>query len=96
VLTSSANPAITNTPLTFTATVTGAGTTPTGTVSFYDGTKLLGTSTLVAGVATLTLSTLTHGTHSITAVYNGDATYTGGTSKALSQSVLTRIGNRLV
>ena len=96
-LTTSANPAITNTSTTFTAVVTGAGGTPTGTVSFYDGTKLLGTANLNAsGVASFAVSNLAHGTHAITAVYDGDGTFSPGTSAVLAQSVLTKIGNRLV
>jgi hypothetical protein len=49
----------------------GSGT-PTGTVTFYDGTKAIGTATLVNGLAKFTISTLARGTHSITAVYNGE------------------------
>jgi hypothetical protein len=49
--------------------------TPTGTVSFYYSTLLLGTSTLnSSGVATFTQATtgLPAGTYSLTAKYNGD------------------------
>src|SRR5205814_2052675 len=67
-------------PVTFIATVTdvapGSGT-PTGLVSFYDGTTLIGTSTLVAGVAKLKLSTLGVGSHTLSAVYAGDTTHQG-------------------
>lgn len=74
--------------ITFTATVkpTGFGT-PTGTVSFYDGTTSLGSSALAAGSASVT-TTLAAGTHTITAVYAGDASFTGNTSAALAPSVL--------
>src|SRR5262249_21300644 len=62
-------------PLTFTATVAGAGGTPTGSVSFYESTTLLGTATVNAsGVATFTY-TLSAGTHTLTATYSGDATF---------------------
>ena len=64
-------------PVTLTATVTSGAT---GTVSFYDGSVLLGTSAVTNGVATLTTSTLIAGTHTITAVYNGDATYASSQS----------------
>jgi hypothetical protein len=48
------------------------GTTPTGTVTFLDGTKVLGTATLVNGQATLPV-TLQAGTYaSIIARYDGD------------------------
>jgi len=65
-VTSSANPVAVDQPVTLTATVAGppgAGT-PTGTVTFMDGTTLLGTAPLAAGpqagsgVASLTLAAL--------------------------------------
>jgi streptogramin lyase len=63
---------------TLTATVTalapGDGTA-TGTVSFYDGGGLIGTGTLSGGVATFTTSSLAVGSHSLAAVYNGDANF---------------------
>jgi Bacterial Ig-like domain (group 3)/MBG domain (YGX type) len=64
-------------PVTLTATVTSGAT---GTVSFYDGSVLLGTGAVANGVATLTTSTLAAGTHTVTAVYNGDATYASSQS----------------
>ncbi len=89
-LTSSVHPwSVFGQPVTFTATVTanspGAGT-PTGTVTFKDGT--LGTGTLNgSGQATFTTSTLAVGSHSITASYGGDATFSGSTSSPLTQTV---------
>ena len=56
-LTSSANPAVFGQPVIFTATVTGTNGTPTGTVTFKDGTNSLATNSLVSGVATYTNST---------------------------------------
>jgi Bacterial Ig-like domain (group 3) len=92
-LTSNLNPANAGVAVTFTATVTTTGThPPTGTVTFNDGTTALGTGTLstVGGfqVATFTTSTLAVGTHSITAVYGGDANNTGSTSAILSQVIV--------
>jgi len=87
-LTSSLNPSSYGQAVTFTATVTGQyGGTPTGTVSFYDGTTLLGTGTLNNGVATYTTSALSAGSHSITAVYGGDTNFVGSTSPVLKQVV---------
>jgi sugar lactone lactonase YvrE len=75
-------------PIAFTATVkpTGAGT-PTGSVAFYNGATLLGSSTLAAGSASFTTA-LAAGTQGITAIYAGDANFTGSTSAALAQFVL--------
>jgi hypothetical protein len=87
-LSSSSNPAATQTGVTFTASVTSTVGTPTGTVSFLDSTTPLGQGTLSAGVATLTTSSLSDGSHSITAVYNGDTNFVAATSAALSQYIL--------
>ncbi len=87
-LSSSLNPSIFGQSVTFTATVKPSTTgTPTGTVTFKDGTTTLGTGALSGGVAKFTISTLTVGTHSVTAVYGGDATFLGSTSAVLSQVV---------
>ena len=86
-LASSANPSAAGDSVTFTATVTGTGGTPSGTVTFKDGATTLGTGTLSGGQATYTTSALTAGGHSITAVYGGDASYNTSTSSALTQNV---------
>jgi hypothetical protein len=82
--TSSLNPAPAGSPITLTATVPPGAT---GTVSFFDGTTLLGTSTISGGQASFTTSTLAPGTHSITTVYSGDANYAPATSAAFSQAI---------
>ena len=61
--------------VTFTATVTSAAGAPTGTVTFEDGTTVLGTAPLNAGVATFAISTLAVGSHTITAAYSGDTDF---------------------
>ncbi len=74
--------------VTFTATVSGAGGTPTGTVTFLDGATQIGTMPLNgSGVAAFPTTTLTAGTHSITASYGGDANFAASTSTAVSQVV---------
>jgi hypothetical protein len=89
VLTSSAESVPNGTPFTFTATVTSTSGTPTGSVSFYDSTTLLGTATLSStGVATFS-DTLSAGTHSVTATYTGDNNYSPSTSAAISVTVTT-------
>jgi hypothetical protein len=88
-LTSSPNPSRHGQMVTFTATVTptsGTGT-PTGTVTFLDGSTTLGSPPLNSGVATFSTSSLSTGTHSITAQYGGDTNYGGSTSAVLSQTV---------
>lgn len=87
-LTASATTITPNTPVTLTATVKGNGGTPTGNVTFMDGATNLGGGALNAsGVATLTISTLTVGTHNITAVYGGDTDDAGSTSAAVTITV---------
>ncbi len=76
-------------PVTLTATVTSGAT---GTVSFYDGSVLLGTGQVTNGVATLTTTTLNAGTHTITAVYNGDATYASSQSGPATVTVAKKTG----
>jgi len=86
-LTASLNPSTFGQAVTFAATVSSASGTPTGTVTFEEGSGHLGKVTLSGGVATLTTSTLGVGTKSITAVYGGDADFSGSTSSALGQMV---------
>ena len=69
--------------MTFTATLTGVSDypTPTGTVNFLNGAKVLGSGTLDAnGNATFTSTTLAPGSYSITAVYLGGNVYSSVTS----------------
>jgi hypothetical protein len=85
---SSNNPSSRGASVIFTATVKSlVATTPTGLVTFQDGTSMLGTGTLSGGKATFTTSGLAGGVHSITAVYGGDANFTGGTSPVLTQTI---------
>jgi hypothetical protein len=65
----------TSVTLTFTVPLVN-GVVPTGVVSFYTGTTLVGTGTVTAsGVATLSTTALPEGTDTITAKYPGDNTY---------------------
>ena len=87
-LKSSLNPSSQGQSVTFTVTETGEyGGTPTGNVTFYNGTAALTTVVLSGGTASYSTSSLTAGTHSITAVYAGDSNFTGNTSPKLSQVV---------
>jgi hypothetical protein len=74
--------------VTFDATVSEAAGTPTGTVTFEDGTAVLGTEPLNAsGVAMFTTANLTVGDHAITSVYSGDSKFSASTSPALDVTV---------
>jgi hypothetical protein len=87
-LVSSKNPSVFGAAVTFTTTVHSSTTgIPTGSVTFRNGATVLGARTLSAGKAKFTTSTLTVGSHSITAVYGGSADFTGSTSPVLTQKV---------
>ena len=88
-LASNANPSTYGQTVTFNATVTSAGGTPTGTVTFRDGATVLATVAVDAsGQATYMTSSLFLGAHPITATYNGDDNFAGSTSAALIQTVV--------
>ncbi|MGA9355965.1 MAG: protease pro-enzyme activation domain-containing protein, partial [Terriglobales bacterium] len=101
-LQSSENPSKYGDSVTFTATVTTTGNdTPTGTVTFYDGSTALGppvelgcicdgrNGIPLSATATFTTSTLSPGTHPITAVYGGDSNNAGSTSTPALNQVVT-------
>ncbi len=92
---SSLNPSTYGQSVTFTATVQPAsGGSPTGTVTFLDGTTQLGTGNLSGGSAQFTTAgtALIAGAHSITARYAGDANFAGSTSAVLTQTVNAAAG----
>lgn len=93
-LASSANPASSGQSVTFTATVSGANFTPTGTVLFQDGTTVLGTATLAVvngqDQASFSISTLALGTHAINVIYTGDSNFSS--SGAWLQQSITQSG----
>ena len=84
---SSANLSTFGDSVTFTASVTPSATT--GTVTFRDGTKILGTGNLSGGTATYSTSALSVGPHTITAVFDGDTNYSASTSSGITQTVNT-------
>jgi predicted outer membrane repeat protein len=100
IITSSANPIVVSSPVTFTARVSPiapAGGTPTGTVELSEtstvGAGIRGTRRAVAsqplvdGVATFTLPSLTAGAHTFLATYSGDANNNASTSGTYTQNV---------
>ena len=73
--------------VTFTATISNSSAT--GTVDFFDGSTRIAQGVAVSGgVATFTTSTLSAGSHSISAAYSGDNSFTTSTSSPISQSVI--------
>jgi hypothetical protein len=70
-----------------TANISPAGAT--GTVVFYDGAQVIGTSSVVAGMATYVNLFMVAGAQSLTAVYSGDTTYPSNTSSP----VVVNVGN---
>lgn len=87
-LTSGMNPVMLENATTLTAHITSTAGTPTGAVTFLDGTTPLGAGVLSGGVATLTTSSLALGAHTLSAVYGGDNNFSPITSGTVSQNVL--------
>jgi hypothetical protein len=88
-VTSNANPSQYGQPVTFTATVASSGASiPTGNVTFSDGATVISSSALNgSGQAAFTTSSLSVGSHSITASYPGDSNSLPSTSTVLTQVV---------
>jgi Bacterial Ig-like domain (group 3)/FG-GAP-like repeat len=91
VVTAAANPVTFGQSVQLNATVTGptGSGTPTGTVTFFDGTTQLGKSALAAGKASFAAGQLSLGVHFITATYSGDSTFGVTTSAPFKETVLT-------
>jgi Bacterial Ig-like domain (group 3)/MBG domain (YGX type) len=94
-LTASVNPQVQGLPVVFTAQVTPTptnGPIPSGTVTFNEGATVLDSGTVnSAGIATFTTSSLSVGTHTITAVYSGDSNYQSSTSSPLTQTIVASL-----
>ncbi len=76
--------------VTFTAMIRGSYGAPTGSASFQDsGVPLAGCSAvaLASGTALCTTSSLSGGTHHVSAVYSGDATYGPGVAGPITETV---------
>ncbi len=88
-LTGTVNPVLVTNSTTLVAAVISPLSTPTGSVSFFEENSVtpLGTAILSDGIAQLPISTLSTGTHSITAVYSGDLNFQGASSTALNEQV---------
>ena len=87
VLTASPNPASSGQTVTLTATANCATAVPTGTVTFKDGKTVLGTANVVNGQAQFTTSSLSTGTHSLTATFSGSQDFAKSTSASLQEVI---------
>ncbi|HZR27543.1 MAG TPA: FG-GAP-like repeat-containing protein, partial [Terriglobales bacterium] len=86
-LTALPNPADYKEQVTFIAHVSSVSGLPAGTVSFFDGGKLLDVETMNAtGTATIRRSSLGVGTHKIKAIYGGNGNF-HGSSATLSEII---------
>lgn len=93
VLVPSPNPSVFGQQVTLQASVSASAGTPDGAISFYDGTTLLGTATLnqaAPDTASITVSSLSTGSHTLSADYGGDneVTFDSSASPPVTQSVL--------
>ena len=95
VLTSSPNPSVPGTSVSFTDTVSSSSGTPGGTVTVYRCTTnscstktSLGTETLSGGNATYSTSALPGGTTYVEAIYGASGNYLGSTSNVVAQLVI--------
>jgi hypothetical protein len=102
-VTVTADPSVFGQPITITGSVgalaPGAGT-PTGTVTFADGSTNLGSAAVSGGQASISTSNLSVGTHNLSATYGGDGNFqssAGGISqivnKAATSTVLSSSAN---
>jgi O-glycosyl hydrolase len=89
MLAATPNPVAAGATVALVATIASPAGTPTGTVSFSNGTTSLGTATLVNGVAMLSTNTLPAGTNAITATFAGNSSYVAATSNTVSLVVTT-------
>jgi YVTN family beta-propeller protein/uncharacterized repeat protein (TIGR03803 family) len=79
-------------PIAMTATVTpvSGGGTPTGSVTYFNGSTQVETATLSGGVGTFNFnpSSLAVGIYSITAVYSGDSAFSASTSSPQTLAII--------
>ena len=89
-LTTSATTTTVGHAVTFTAnlgaSVPNSGT-PTGTISFKDGSKIIATVRLASGKSTFSTSSLAKGSHAISSSYNGDGLFNPHVSNAVTVTV---------
>ena len=89
-LTGAPNPGFLNLPITLTATISAqSAPAVNGNVTFYDGSTLLGTSSLSAsGTATLSPVFSVLGVHNLTATYSGSTDLSTSTSAVFQETIV--------
>jgi hypothetical protein len=94
VVAASVTPSVSGQTVTYTATVSAvapASGTRTGTVAFQDGGVVIAVcaakAVAVIGTATCAIAYAGPGTHTITAIYSGDANFTASTASAVTQTI---------
>jgi hypothetical protein len=82
----SANPSAVGQSVTFTATVTSAAGTPTGSVQFKVDNVDVGTPVALGagGASSISIDTLTAGQHAVTATYSGDTNFAASNGALLN------------
>jgi hypothetical protein len=83
-LTSSINPSNPGQGITFTATIP---VNTTGAISFMDGATIIDTNGITNGTVSYSTTKLAAGTHTITAVFEGNSYYNVSTSNGITQTV---------
>jgi hypothetical protein len=86
-LAASPNPATAGQAVTLSATVATNSGTPTGTVTFFDGSTSLGSATISSGVAAIQVTSFAAGIHALSAQYAGNSSFNASASSAVSETV---------
>ena len=68
------------------ASIPNSGT-PTGTITFRDGTKIIATVPIAGGKATFNTSSLARGSHAVSSSYNGSTSFNSHVSNAVTVTV---------
>jgi hypothetical protein len=87
---SSLNPSTFGQNITFTIHVDNSNHTPTGSVTFFDGSTSLGSVALIGDSAQLTISSLSAGSHIMKMVYGGDTNFKS------DSTTLTQVVNQAI
>src|SRR5213593_2304321 len=97
LLSTSVNPSVFGQQVTFTAVIRpiapGSGTPQAGTVQFkVDGAGIGASVPVSGGQATKSTTTLAVGSHTVSAVFSGDASFNGSTGTMASAQVVSKAG----